>query len=166
MKIDIRDVICKLNNKTHVEVLKNSDVPVLILGDGVNYSPWHKDTIEVPNNTDAVYLGIDHKQNDEYFAQDITEPGGEWLARIQGVGCSYAVLYLTDRYKQQVLEVANQYEDFDMACASIQKDFNVVTPHLPFFYREEDERTLTPLPMAAYGAGVLGPGFGKGPKGV
>ena len=56
--------------------------------------------------------------------------------------------------------------DLNLACAKTQQNFKVVTPHLPFFFQEENkEMTLIPLKMLAYGAGPLGPGYGQGPVG-
>ena len=92
---------------------------------------------------------------------------------------THAILYLTERYKQAVIETAkdfvyNKNTPFDLGCAMLQQHFNVVTPHLPYFY-QADERdsankwenlTKQPLRMMAQNAGALGPGFGAGPQGV
>ena len=168
MKIDIRDVTYQLDSKnkeSYIKTLKNDTLPILILEDGVARTDWYKDTIEVPDDTDAIYLGIS-QGNGDYIAQDISEPNGEWLAKIQGVQSSHAILYLSDRYKKEVLRLANQGIDLNLACAKTQKNFKVVTPHLPFFFQEENkEMTLIPLKMLAYGAGPLGPGYGQGPVG-
>ena len=165
--------------QSHIDVLTEEfdSGHLLVLEDDVVATPWYKDTIEVPDDTDAVYLGISHG-NQNYLAQDISEPGGEWLARIQGVFATHAILYLTDKYKQATIDIAKEYAynrstPFDVGCAEIQKSFNVVTPHLPFFYQSDDRRnennwgdiTSQPLRMMAYGSGPLGPGYGRGPQG-
>jgi len=168
MKIDIRSVTHQLDSKnkeSYIEILKGDTLPILILEDGVARTDWYKDTIEVPDDTDAIYLGIS-QGNGDYIAQDISEPNGEWLAKIQDVQSSYAILYLSERYKKEVLSHTNQKIDLNLACAKTQKNFKVVTPHLPFFFQEENkETTLLPLKMLAYGAGPLGPGYGQGPIG-
>tara|TARA_R100000697_G_scaffold35038_1_gene46648 strand:- start:973 stop:1659 length:687 start_codon:yes stop_codon:yes gene_type:complete len=166
--------------QSHIDILedKSNGTPLLILEDDVVVTPWYKDTIEVPDDTDAVYLGISHG-NKNYFAQDVSEPDGEWLARIQGVFATHAILYLTDKYKKATIDIAKEYAynrniPFDVGCSEIQKSFKVLTPHLPFFAQSDDRRseskwgamTLQPLQMAAFGQGPLGPGYGKGTQGV
>jgi len=162
--------------QSHIDILEGEkDVPLLILEDDAKITEWFNPIIDnLPENTDGVYLGVSHGDG-RYFAQDI----GNNLAKISGVFATHAILYLTERYKQAVIETAkdfvyNKNTPFDLGCAMLQQHFNVVTPHLPYFY-QADERdsankwenlTKQPLRMMAQNAGALGPGFGAGPQGV
>tara|TARA_Y100000034_G_scaffold91967_1_gene111044 strand:- start:700 stop:1374 length:675 start_codon:yes stop_codon:yes gene_type:complete len=162
--------------QSHIDILEGEkDVPLLILEDDAKITEWFNPIIDnLPENTDGVYLGVSHGDG-RYFAQDI----GNNLAKITGVFATHAILYLTERYKQAVIETAkdfvyNKNTPFDLGCAMLQKQFNIVTPHLPYFY-QADERdsankwenlTKQPLRMLAQNAGALGPGYGIGPQGV
>lgn len=163
--------------QSHIDILESEkDVPLLILEDDAKIiSEWYNPIIEnIPDGTDAIYLGVSQGSG-RYFAQDI----GHNLAQIKGVFATHAILYITERYKQAVVDIAKEFvygrnTPFDLGCATIQQQFNVITPHLPYFY-QADERTsankwenLTrqPLRMMAQNAGALGPGYGEGPQGV
>ena len=163
--------------QSHIDILEMEDLksPLLILEDDAKMTEHFYPIFEnIPDDTDAIYLGVSHGDG-SYFAQDI----GNNIAKISGVFATHAILYLTERYKQAVIDTAkdfvyNKNTPFDLGCAMLQKHFNVITPHLPFFY-QADERTsankwenLTrqPLRMLAQGAGILGPGYGSGPVGL
>ena len=164
--------------QSHIDILENemNDEPLLILEDDAKYIPeWYNDVIEnIPDNTDAIYLGISQGDG-RYFAQDI----GNNLARIKGVFATHAIMFLTKEYKKAVVDIAKEFVynrriPFDLGCATIQHRYNVIAPHLPYFY-QADERdsankwenlTKIPLRMLEEKAGALGPGYGSGPKGV
>tara|TARA_R100000664_G_C2745305_1_gene133163 strand:+ start:247 stop:927 length:681 start_codon:yes stop_codon:yes gene_type:complete len=164
--------------QSHIDILENemNGDPLLILEDDAKYIPdWYNSIIEnIPDNTDAIYLGTSHGDG-RYFAQDI----GYNLARIKGVYATHAILYLTEKYKKAVVDIAKEFvynrrTPFDLGCATIQHEYNVLSTHLPLFY-QADERdsankwenlTKVPLRMLEEKAGALGPGYGSGPKGV
>ena len=164
--------------QSHIDILENKDngIPLLILEDDSKIIPeWYHPIIEdIPEDTDAIYLGVSQGSG-KYWAQDI----GKHFARVKGIFATHAILYITERYKQAVVDIAKEFvynrnTPFDLGCAGIQQHFNVITPHLPFFY-QADERssannwehlTRQPLRMLAQNAGVLGPGFGEGPEGA
>jgi len=162
--------------QSHIDILESeTDTPLLIIEDDAKVTEQFNPILEnIPEGIDAIYLGVS-QGNGKYWAQDI----GNNYAKIKGVFATHAILYLTERYKQAVIETAkdfvyNKNIPFDLGCAMLQQRFNVITPHLPYFY-QADERssankwenlTRHPLKMLAQGAGVLGPGFGNGPKGI
>jgi hypothetical protein len=162
--------------QSHIDILESEkETPLLILEDDAKTTDWFNPFIpNIPDNTDAIYLGISHGDG-RYFAQDI----GHSLAKISGVFATHAIMYLTEDYKKAVIETAkdfvyNKNTPFDLGCAMLQQHFNVITTHLPFFY-QADERssankwenlTRQPLRMMAQNAGALGPGYGEGPQGV
>jgi len=164
--------------QSHIDILENENngIPLLILEDDAKIIPdWYNPIIDnIPEDTDAIYLGVSQGSG-RYFAQEI----GNCLAKIKGVFATHAILYLTERYKQAVVDIAKEFvykqnTPFDLGCATIQGQYNVITPHLPMFY-QADERssankwenlTRQPLRMLAQNAGALGPGFGNGPQGA
>jgi len=160
--------------QAHIDILENNDAPVLVLEDDVKTTDWQTPILDIPDDTDAVYLGISHGDG-RYFAQDL----GNDYAKIKGVFACHAILYLTDKYRKAVVEVAKDFvytrhQPFDLGVAQLQAHFNIITPHLPHFY-QSDERTSSnkwenltrqPLRMLSRRAGVLGPGYGDGPKGI
>lgn len=164
--------------QSHIDILEDSSngVPLLILEDDAKSNDrWYNPLMEnIPDDTDAIYLGVSHGDG-RYKAKDI----GNYWARIAGVFATHAILYLTERYKKAVAETAREFvykknTPFDLGCALLQQQYNVITPHLPMFY-QADERssankwqnlTAQPLRMVAMNAGILGPGYGEGPKGA
>ena len=163
--------------QSHIDILEEeTKLPLLILEDDAKTNEnWYSPIIDnVPEDTDAIYLGVSHGDG-RYIAQDI----GNNLASIKGVFATHAILFLTERYKEAVIETAkdfvyNKNTPFDLGCAGLQHKFNVITTHLPIFYQADDRTsankwenlTRQPLRMLAQGAGVLGPGFGAGPQGA
>jgi len=162
--------------QSHIDILESeTDTPLLIIEDDAKVTEAFNPIIEnIPEDTDAIYLGISHGDG-RYVAQDI----GYCLAQIKGVFATHAILYLNEKYKKAVIDIAkdcvyNKHIPFDLGCAMIQQQFKVITPHLPYFY-QADERssankweniTRMPLRMMAQNAGALGPGYGTGPRGV
>lgn len=144
--------------QSHIDILDNKDngTPLLILEDDAKVTENFNPIIEVPVNTDAIYLGASHGNN-EYVAADI----GNGLARISNLYATHAILYITDSYRNAVSKTAQYFAytlntPFDLGCAQLQKEFFVVTPHKPYFY-QADERdsankwesiTKTPLRLS------------------
>tara|TARA_Y100001937_G_scaffold62817_2_gene86248 strand:+ start:1076 stop:1771 length:696 start_codon:yes stop_codon:yes gene_type:complete len=130
--------------QSHIDCLTSvrDQLPALVLEDDVEVSEDYSPLIEVPDNTDAIYLGISHGDG-AYKAMDI----GNGLAKISEVLAAHAVVYLTERYLDAVVSVANHciheiYRPFDIGTYGIQKDFMVVTPHRPYFYQKASPESL------------------------
>jgi len=155
--------------QSHINCLDSvkDELPALIFEDDVAVTEHYKPIIEVPDHTDAIYLGISHGDGN-YIAEDI----GGGMARIARMLAAHAVIYLTDRYLSAVSEVAHKclYENkqpFDLGTYNIQQNFMVVTPHLPFFYQKHngeslnnwEDLTRTPLRISnpAFSGPVVGP---------
>ena len=117
-------------------------LPGLVLEDDVVASEDFQPVIEVPDNVDAVYLGVSHAGQVE--AKDI---GGGW-ARVKNMLAAHAILYCSERYMNAVEQMTNHclFEEcvpFDLGTAKLQNDFFVITPHKPFFYQSDSRQSTT-----------------------
>lgn len=147
---------------SHIDLLEElrGRLPALVLEDDAVASEDFAPLLALPEDVDALYLGISIAGEAGISAIDV----GGGLARISGVFASHAVLYLSERYRAAVVATARDCIDrrrvpFDVGCAEIQKDFVVLTPHRPFFFqadsRESRNRwerlTRAPLPIRVAG---------------
>ena len=121
--------------QSHIDVLEdmNYSCPLLILEDDSEFTPDFHPMIEVPDNTDAVYLGIS-SGNPHY----ITKQVNKYFMRIGKILATHAILYLNSDYRKMIADIAKLYAyrlrvPFDNGCALIQERFNVLTPNKPFF---------------------------------
>ena len=141
--------------QSHINCLEEvrNHRPALILEDDATITDDYRDIIEVPDNTDAIYLGTSWGDG-RYLTQDI----GGGLMRIGRMLAAHAVVYLTESYLQAVIDVAKHclYEKhvpFDLGTYNIQERFLVVSPHKPWYYQGPngeslnnwEELTKTPL---------------------
>ena len=120
-----------------LESIRDS-LPALVLEDDVVISEDYIPEIEIPDQTDAVHLGVSNAGS--VFAQDI---GNSW-ARIHGMLAAHGILYVSKRYVDETIRIAKHciYEmgvPFDLGTAQIQRQHYVIAAHKPFFY-QGDER--------------------------
>jgi hypothetical protein len=152
--------------QTHINCLEeNKDaMPFLILEDDATLTEDYQNTIEVPDDTDAIYLGTSHGDG-RYMAQDI----GGGLLRIGKMFAAHAVLYITERYRQAVVDVAKEciyklHVPFDIGTYNIMENFLVVAPHRPWYYQGPCGESLNnwewitrpPLQIRSSSAGPIG----------
>lgn len=127
--------------QSHIELfedLTNAPTPLLTLEDDVEVFPNFDPVFQVPDGTDAVYLGIS-TGNQNYISNRVDL---QYL-RIGRMLAHHAVLYLTDRYRDAVLGVARVCQagncPFDVGVSQLQEKFRVLTPNFPVFF-QSDER--------------------------
>tara|TARA_Y100000310_G_C20512986_1_gene729793 strand:- start:122 stop:811 length:690 start_codon:yes stop_codon:yes gene_type:complete len=138
--------------QSHIDCLKSveGNLPALILEDDIALSKVgetffnskdHPPILEIPDDTDAIYLGISHGDGN-YVAEDI----GDGFARISRMLAAHAILYVSERYAKEVQHVAHRciyeaHKPFDVGTYMIQEHFNIITPYKPFFYQKSyDEK--------------------------
>lgn len=121
--------------QSHIDILEDQsyDCPLLILEDDAEFTPDFHPMIEVPDDTDAVYLGIS-SGNPHY----LTKRTNKYFLRIGKILATHAILYLNPEYRKMIAEIAKVFAyrlkiPFDNGCALIQERFNVLTPNKPFF---------------------------------
>jgi len=148
--------------RSHIDLLEElkGKLPALVLEDDAVASEDFAPLLTLPEGVDAVYLGVSIAGEAGISAVDV----GGGLARISGVFAAHAILYLSERYRSAVVATARDCIDrrrvpSDVGWAEIQKDFVVLTPHLPFFFQSDarearnrwEALTRAPLPIRAAG---------------
>jgi hypothetical protein len=123
--------------QSHIDILRSERCPLLILEDDAKHVHFQGE-IEVPDDTDAVYLGVSHG-NRGYLALPVDE---DWM-RISGVLATQSILYLTDSYREAVADMAedfvyNKNTPFDVGCAALQESYKVITPTRPWFVQADE----------------------------
>jgi hypothetical protein len=129
--------------QSHIDILDdvNYGSPLLILEDDAEFSPAFNPIIDIPDDSDGIYLGVSSgnrgyqtkKYNDDYL-------------RIGGILATHAILYVNDRFKQIMSTVAKHCindlkQPWDVGAASIQFHTKVYTPTTPFFYQADDRNS-------------------------
>ena len=121
--------------QSHIDILDdvNYSHPLLILEDDAEFTPDFYPMIEVPDDTDAVYLGTS-AGNPHYLTNRVNK----YYMRIGKILATHAILYLNPEYKKAVSDIAKIFAyrlkvPFDNGCALLQERFNVLTPNKPFF---------------------------------
>lgn len=126
--------------QSHIDILDDQTykTPLLILEDDAEFSDAFTPVIDVPDDSDGVYLGVS-TGNVGYQ----TKRYNENYLRIGGILATHAILYCTDDYRQHMSHVAkhcihNLQQPWDMGSASLQFSFKVYTPNLPYFYQSDN----------------------------
>jgi GR25 family glycosyltransferase involved in LPS biosynthesis len=140
---------------SHLKALKSNDFsePLLILEDDVDVTPDYTNSISIPEDTDAVYLGYSWWAWDSERAKMSTlekKTGftslenwnkGKWY-KIHNMTSAHAVLYLTKKYADSVVAEIEQYlndtsgnKHCDVAMARIQDKHIVLAPEKHHYFQ-------------------------------
>jgi GR25 family glycosyltransferase involved in LPS biosynthesis len=126
--------------QSHIDILddKNYKTPFLILEDDIEFSSNFTPIIDIPEDSDGIYLGVSHGN----YGYKTCKKDENYL-RISGVLAAHAILYVNDKFRSIMSYVAKKclYEfncPWDLGSAQIQSQLNVYTPNLPFFYQSND----------------------------
>ena len=129
--------------QSHIDILDNVnyDCPLLILEDDAEFTEDFHPMIDIPDNTDAVYLGVS-SGNPHYQTKKINK----YFMRIGKVLATHAILYVNPQYRKAVSDIAKIFAyrlktPFDNGCALIQERFNVITPNKPFFVQANNRQS-------------------------
>lgn len=125
--------------QSHIEILDDTSysTPLLILEDDAEFSKDFTPVIELPDDTDGVYLGVS-TGNVNYQ----TKRYNENYMRIGGILATHAILYVTEKYRKEMSNVAkycihNLKQPWDIGASVIQYQNRVYTPNAPFFYQSD-----------------------------
>lgn len=115
--------------------------PLLILEDDAMVTNQFSHTITVPDDTDAVYLGVSHGN----AKQIIIDTHTGWY-KIMGMLASHAILYLSDRYLSAARNIITEsiYTrniPLDNGLAYLQSKFNVLALPLPMFVQADSRES-------------------------
>ena len=98
-----------------------------------NFNP----IVELPDETDALYLGVSIGNRGYNCIQHTPE-----YKRIAGILATHAILYTSERYRKDLIMISkdlvyNRHTPFDVGCAFLQRHFKILTPNKPFFYQAD-----------------------------
>jgi hypothetical protein len=141
--------------KSHMQVLKNHDFsePILVLEDDVDATPDYKQCFEIPNDTDAVYLGyswwawdterakMSKLDGETSFVHIKSWQKSRWY-KVTNMTSAHAVLYTSKAYAESVIEEVDRYladpkgnKHCDVAMARIQNKYQIIAPAKHHFFQ-------------------------------
>ena len=135
---------------SHHNALNEVEPPFILFEDDCvikNFKP----IIEIPDDADAVYLGISSwgRMNSHSGPFVQYEDLGDGLLRIYNMLSAHAILYLNQEYVSlcsRISEQATSISDHqDIGFAEIQRYFNVYAFDDPMFYQSSSNGTDQPL---------------------
>ena len=126
--------------------LQEVEPPFLVLEDDCvvkNFNP----EIEIPDNTDALYLGISSwgrmNAHSGPFVQ--YEKVGDNFLRLYNMLSTHSILYLSAEYTSLCTKIAKHWSDIgdhlDIGFAEVQKYYNVYAFDEPMFYQTSSNGT-------------------------
>lgn len=144
--------------EAHIEALKITEPPFIIFEDDVDITPAFKSQIEIPDDTDAFYLGTSiwgmyngksmaagtrgHKINSE-------------ISKVHGMLGIHAVVYITKSYVESTINNLNRCISANQFCdeciAEDMKNHNVYCVNDPYFYQDDGHNNaVTLMPFRIY----------------
>lgn len=124
----------------NIDILQNNlNNPILILEDDLGYIGM--DDIEIPDDADALYLGLSksggHPTENRDLGSSVFSPYSDKLVRVGNMLTTHAILYISPRYKEAVINIlkSNTSHYNDVLISRIQKDYNVYALKKPIFYQ-------------------------------
>jgi hypothetical protein len=123
--------------------------PFILLEDDVQWTGIDK--IDIPEDADAVYLGITFcggHQTDHIYLPGISceaKPYTKSLCKINNMLSTHAILYISERYKRAVVEQMYKIKDIvynsDVVIARIHRFFKIYAVNMPIFYQDDIYQT-------------------------
>lgn len=120
------------------------DNPLLLVEDDIAWTGI--DIIEFPPDADAIYFGVSfcagHPTDDTHKLYCELEEYSNNISKVLNMLSAHAVLYISKRYKQAVLNEIYKIRDIvyntDVMISRIQNLYNVYTVNFPIFYQDDD----------------------------
>ena len=131
---------------SHFRSLNEVDVPFIIFEDDCrvkNFTP----IIEIPDNADAVYLGISSwgRMNSHSGPFVQYEKVDDNLLKVYNMLGAHAILYLSKEYASLCSKISIHYSHIadhqDIGFAEVQRYYNVYTFNDPLFYQTSSNGT-------------------------
>jgi len=131
---------CCLNNAT-IEIFSKYKPPFLLLEDDIEVTRDIPDNFEIPDNTDAFYLGLSSGGGDKINNYDdgncLYEYIDDNLFKIKNMLASHAILYINSNYinylRNELITIPTYYNDVVMS--QIQDKFNIYCNQESYFYQ-------------------------------
>lgn len=130
--------------RSHYEILSNQNPPFIILEDDCTLNKEFLSQVEIPNDADALYLGISHwgrylNHSGPYVH---TTQINDKIVRVHNMLATHAILYLSKEYVDICKRVSYHYgyeveNHLDIGFAEIQRFYNVYCFDEPLFRQYE-----------------------------
>lgn len=130
--------------RSHYEILKSQKPPFIILEDDCTLNKEFMNKIELPDNADALYLGISHwgrylNHSGPYVH---TTKINDEIVRVHNMLATHAILYLSDSYVDICKRIAYHFgyeveNHLDIGFAEIHRFYNVYSFDVPLFRQYE-----------------------------
>lgn len=128
---------------SHITILDNTNYssPILVLEDDIEFVDNFNPVLDIPDDSDAVYLGISHG-NVHYGSCRYDKN----YLRIAGILAAHAILYVTPQFRQQMSNIGKYClnilnKPWDVGTAAIQQHFKVYTPNTPVIYQSNERQS-------------------------
>lgn len=130
--------------RSHYEILKNAKPPFIIIEDDCSLNKNFVDEIDIPDNSDALYLGISHwgrylNHSGPYVHY---EKINEEIVKVYNMLATHAIMYITQDYVDICKRVSYYCgytieNHLDIGFAEIHKLYNVYSFDEPLFRQYE-----------------------------
>lgn len=154
--------------RSHQKILSeiNVDGPFIVFEDDIEVNNGFNPIIDVPDNADAVYLGLstfslsNGRTNQDLIAEQVDDG----MYRIYNMLAAHAILYLNKDYYSFISKAISAMLDAgrnqDNARAETMKYFNIYAPQTPLFYQGGKHRDVTrfsldKVPTRPYSANAI-----------
>jgi GR25 family glycosyltransferase involved in LPS biosynthesis len=130
--------------RSHYEILNRAEVPFIILEDDCSLNKEVSQAIELPDNADALYLGISH------WGRYLNHSGpyvhttriNEDIVRVHNMLATHAILYLSQEYANMCKRISYHFgyeveNHLDIGFAEVHRFFNVYSFDEPLFRQYE-----------------------------
>jgi hypothetical protein len=130
--------------RSHYEILNKAKVPFIILEDDCSLNKESPKTIKLPDNADALYLGISHwgrylNHSGPYVH---TTKISEDIVRVHNMLATHAIMYISQEYANMCKRISYNFgyeieNHLDIGFAEIHRFFNVYSFDEPLFRQYE-----------------------------
>ena len=130
--------------RSHYEILNKAQVPFIILEDDCSLNKEVPKIIEIPDNTDALYLGISHwgrylNHSGPYVH---TTELNEDIVRVHNMLATHAIMYISPEYANMCKRISYHFgyeveNHLDIGFAEIHRFFNVYSFDEPLLRQYE-----------------------------
>lgn len=147
---------CATSHNAILQIISSHDGPVLILEDDLSATPLQPLELDIPDDADAVYLGISKYglYRGTGHLKVSAQKYDERFYRIYNMLGAHAILYLNNDYSKFLTKATNfmmSIEDNqDKSRASTMKFFNIYALNRPMFYQDNYNKTNTNFVLSRY----------------
>ena len=128
-------------NRDLVEIMKSNKLPFIFMEDDCSRTEWFTHTLQIPSDADAIYLGnsewsVVPGSTEGSLGTLSYEPYDDQFVRVHNMLGMHAVLVLSDRWRQNIIECSSMGVYQDVMLARTMKDYTVYALRKPIFYQD------------------------------